>query len=339
MKVCIQITKGVNLLILILLGVAGTTQPMKKDTIIRPTNELAVPFDSMYKNKKRITTADSTKKESWRSFTNYFRLDFFSTCNAFQYLNPKELNAEKNNFYFYYNLNILNQFKMKHFNLNSAFYNELGYRKFIDSIAIKNEDVYYFKVDLNSPISKAVNVMISYQVKSQFWRTWQLKHNTNGEFERNLSSAYFSPGYINFSTGFSHDFWNTCHWEIGLAGGQITKIINEKIYESTQNEELFGIVKGKKRKVEFGLNLQLQVPARQIRKNVYWENSSRLFAKGREVIEIKSYCVDFNNGFHFLFLKHLRLGLRTKINYDLSISGKIAMSNMLLFGFYMSNKL
>lgn len=339
MKLCIQLLKWTILMSLTLLVNSGATQPMKRDTIIRPTNESAVPSDSMYKNKKQITTADSMKKESWRSFTNYFRLDFFSTLNSFQYINSTSVNIEKSNFYFYYNLNILNQFKMRFFNVNSCFYNELGYRQYLDSIAVKNEDIYYFKFDINSPLTKTLNVILTYQVKSQFWSTWQYNEGVNGRAERKLNSGYFSPGYINFSSGLSHDFWNNCHWEIGLAGGQITKIRNQKIYESTTNEELFGIVKGKKRKVEFVLNLLLQVPAKQIGKNVYWENSSRLFAKGREVVEIKSYSLDFNNGFHFLFLKHLRLGLRTKVNYDLSVSEKMVISNMILFGFYLSNKM
>ncbi len=324
---------------LFLQPIINYAQLLYHDTIIRPTAfKPFITYDSTYMNNS-VNDTNGLKKESWREFTNYFRLDFFTTINAFQYVNARDPTTDKNNAYLYYNLNITNQFTTKYISLNTYFFNELGYRKYIDSISIKNEDAYFYKVDVNSPLVKNVNVNVSYQVKSQFWKSWTYKPDSLQHLQPTLYSSYFSPGYIIFSGGISLEFWSTCRAELGLVGGQITKVKNDALYVSRKEDELYGIKKGDAKQIEFGLSLQLQVPAKKIGKFLYWENSSHVFVKSKNIKQRDGYQLDFNNGIHFLFLKYLRLGIRTKVMYDTTVSEKLYISNILLFGFYLSNKL
>ncbi len=154
-----------------------------------------------------------------------------------------------------------------------------------------------------------------------------------------MSSSYFSPGYIIYSAGVSYNFLNTSRLEIGLVGGQITKVRNDRLYEVRNEQVLYGVERGRRKQIEFGLTAQLQMPMRKIGKYFYWENSSRVFVKGKEIDKLSGYQVDVNNGLHFLFLKYMRIGIRSKINYDETVSEKPYISNMILFGFYLSNKL
>ncbi len=331
---------GIHILLYLILvkPIPTIAQYLIKDTIIRPTTESPNPPDSTV-NKRTTNTGDSTSKESWREFTNYFRLDFFTSVNAFHYLNSRDQSTEKNNFYVYYNLNITNQFKTKYLSVNACLFNELGFRHYIDSISIKNEDSYSYKLDINSPVYRKLNVNLSYQVKSQLWKSWEYRPDSANQRKAILVSSYFSPGYIMYAGGLSYDFWKISKLEIGLVGGQITKIKNDKLYDTRKEDVLYGVGKGKHKQMDFGLSAQLQIPIHRIGKFFYWENNSRLFVKGRDIQQFKKYQIDMTNGIHFLFLKYMRIGLRTKLNYDVNVSEKIFMSNMLLFGFYLSNKL
>lgn len=52
---------------------------------------------------------------------------------------------------------------------------------------------------------------------------------------------------------------------------------------------------------------------------------------------LKKYKADINNAFHYKFLKHFRVTLRTKFLYDINISDKPKIINSLTLGFYISN--
>ena len=331
---------GIDILLFLLLMNSWplSAQPQISDTIIGPTTKSPKPPDSIV-NKQTIHTSESDTKESWREFTNYFRLDFFTSMNASHYINPRGQATDKNNYYLYYNLNINNQFHTKYLSINAYLFNELGFRHYIDSISIKNEDSYSYKIDINSPLRQQLNFNLSYLVKSQLWNSWEYRIDSTNQAKAILLSSYFSPGYIIYTGGFSYNFWETAKVELGLVGGEITKIKNNTLYDTRKENVLYGIEKGKRKQINFGLSAQLQIPIHKIGKFFYWENNSQLFVKGKDIQQFKQYQLDMTNGIHFLFLKYMRIGLRTKLNYDINVSEKVSINTMLLFGFYLSNKL
>ena len=331
---------GIDILLFLLLINSWplSAQPKISDTIIGPTTKSPKPPDSSV-NKQTIHTSESDTKESWREFTNYFRLDFFTSMNASHYINPRGQSTDKHNYYLYYNLNVTNQFNTKYLSVNAFLFNELGYRQYIDSIRIKNEDSYSYKFDINTPLRQQLNFNLSYLVKSQLWNSWEYRTDSTNQSKAILMSSYFSPGYIIYSGGFSYNFWKIAKVELGLVGGEITKIKNNNLYNTRKEDVVFGIEKGKRKQFNFGLSAQLQIPIHSINKFFYWENNSRLFVKGKDIQQLKQYQIDVSNGIHFLFLKYLRIGLRTKLTYDINVSEKIYISNMILFGFYLSNKM
>ncbi|MBK7762463.1 MAG: hypothetical protein IPI46_03715 [Bacteroidetes bacterium] len=287
--------------------------------------------------KKHIVTG--TSAASWREMKNYFRLDFFTSLNGFYYQNPRNTQSEQSHLYAYYNLQVTNQFSTKYISINASLFNELGYKKFIDSIAQKSDDQYAYKFDVNTTLHKKLQAGISYQVKSQLWKTYTYEKDTLQQIHQSLYSDYFSPGYIIYTAGVSYSFWQTARFEFGLASGQTTKIRNTEIFASRKSQQLYGIENGRKKENTFGINLQLQIPNKKLGKYFYWEHNSRVFVSNETIHQLSAYKVDLNNGVHILFLKYLRMGIRTKLNYDLQISSKPYVSNMLLFGFYLSNKM
>ena len=154
-----------------------------------------------------------------------------------------------------------------------------------------------------------------------------------------MQSAYFSPGYIYYAAGLSWVYWHTGRIELGLVSGQVTRIRNQHLFETRHETELYGIQQGHHRLVDYGALLQCHLPVHRIRKYLYWEYHSRLFVKGKTLGQPNTYKLDLTNGIHLLFLKYLRLGLKTQLNYDTAVSTHPYVSHLLLFGFYIRNKL
>lgn len=278
-------------------------------------------------------------KNSWRSVTNYLRIDFFATVNASYFIHAQDARTEKSNVYGYYNFSVLDQLKAKRFSIHISMNNELGYRKYIDSIVCKNEDLWVCKTDILSPLNKNWKLSISYQIKSQLWNTWTYSYDSANRLQRSLYAGFYSPGYVNYAAGFTYLFWKNCQLQLGLLSAQTTRITNTKIFETRSQHQLYGLERSSPKQTKWGWCLQTNIPTHKIRQRWYWDHSHRFFYQHGEINQKSNWTIESQNGIYFLFLKYLRLGVLSRMNYDKMISEKVYISNTLLFGFYLSNKL
>lgn len=278
-------------------------------------------------------------KDSWRNISNYLRLDFFATLHAYYFIHARDLSSEQSSVYGYYNFSILDRFQARHLAINLAMNNELGYRKYIDSIACKNEDLWVFKTDLLSTLRKGLKFSLSYQIKSQLWNTWLYHYDAANQLQRTLYAGFYSPGYVNYSAGLTYLFWKNCQLQFGLLSAQMTFIKNTKIFETRAQHQLYGLERSSPKQTKWGWCLQTNIPTHKIRKRWYWDHSHRFFYQHGEISQKSNWTIESQNGIYFLFLKYLRLGVLSRMNYDKVISDKVYISNTLLFGFYLSNKL
>jgi hypothetical protein len=74
-------------------------------------------------------------------------------------------------------------------------------------------------------------------------------------------------------------------------------------------------------------------------KHFGWEASANIFAPKAAIGRLKSYTAESSVVLHYMFLKHMRLSLRSQMQYDESIQQQVFMANWLSLGFYVSNKL
>lgn len=114
---------------------------------------------------------------------------------------------------------------------------------------------------------------------------------------------------------------------------------NQKYYDILNTNNLYGLEKGKKSKLDYGFVLIISVPIHKIYPNIYYENFSQVKIIKDDLTLINRYCFDTNQALHFIFLKHFRLSLRTKINYDYRISLKPNIINNVALGFYFHNSM
>lgn len=288
-------------------------------------------------------TVKSNKVGRPEDYDLYYALnyDFYSTFMLQTAWNLVDKDADRDNVFGYYNLSLNGKVIVKKVKLTTAFFNEYGYRKYFDSLGTKTDDLFYFKNNLSYPILKSrlgLNLMTN--LKSQFWKTYNYRENqTTGEQERFLYSDYKSPGYFLFSGGLRYDFLESCNLELGLAGGKITNIKNKTIFDTRNQSKLYDVKKGEKRKVDFGINFQLNVPPLKLGKNLMLENFTQIYLPSKTISQPKSYTLDMNNALHLMFLKYMRFSFRTKLFYDVSVQEKMQIINQVSLGFYLTNRL
>lgn len=272
-------------------------------------------------------------------FINTFIYDFFTTLNAVTYENEQS-STQHDELNFYYNTTINNIFKTKYFTIRSYMFNEFGIRYFIDSITNKAQDQHEVRNNVQIPLKKNLKLNLGFTVKTQLWRHFEYRPDSSGNgLQRYLYTDYFSPGYMLYTCGFSLSFMRNAVLDIGLVGGKTTKIKNQNIFDDRRATTLYGLQKGETKKFNYGINVQLNVPPQKIGKHFGWECYTTAFVTKEQIGRLKGYTIDATNVFHYLFLKNLRVTLRTTVKYDELLSDKIFMMNMLSVGFYLSNKL
>jgi|694.fasta_scaffold02436_3 hypothetical protein len=290
-----------------------------------------------WKTHSSLETQESEKTKSWREFENNFRLDFFLTLNGTSFHNPSSAEQQQNLFMAYYQVSINNRLKLSWMECQLYIWNEFGYRYTAKNKAEHVQDLLHLKMDLLSKTVKEIQWIATIQSKTQLHANYQMRNNT--ATERFLHSAYYSPGYILFNTGISKRWPKQGKLELGLVGGEITRIRRQEIFTERQETELYGLKEGEQQRMEYGMNIQFQQPLRPLSKQFYWENQSRLFSSHKNLSKPENYKLNIQNSFYFLTLKYIRLGLKTEVVYDPMISSKVFMSNLFLFGFHLYNKL
>jgi hypothetical protein len=272
-----------------------------------------------------------------KQITSVIDLDFFTTFAAINVING-ETGSDCNNLYLYYNLTASNKLKMGNFQITNFYFTEFGLRKYIDSISAISDDQYNFKNSFSYFIGKsrlAFNLCII--SKSQYFKHYDYRPDSLGQMRKYLYTAYLSPGYSNFAGGVKFEFNNNCSMEFGAVNGRKTKIRNQHLFESRETNKLYGLDEGTSKKTEYGYNIIVSIPPHTISKSIYFENFSQINVNRKDVSCIKYYKLDINNAFHYKFLKHFRLTLRTKYFYDIEVSKKPKIINNLTIGFYMNN--
>lgn len=282
------------------------------------------------------TTPPLTKSRQIQIVT---ALDFFTTFAGFHVLNGTEA-EEKNNLHVYYNFSINNIVKAGSLKITNYFYTELGLKMYFDSISVISEDAYTLKNSLSYSINQskiALNVAIS--TKSQFFRHYDYRSDSSERYNQFLYTSYLSPGYTDYSFGlklFLNDFATL---EFGLVNGRVTRIRNQGIFDSRQCDFLYGLRKGETEKTEYGFSLSVNLMAMKIFKNILWENFSHINVAKDDVSMLKYYQCDVNNALHYRFFKYLRLSLKTRLLYDVNLSSKPKLTNAIILGFYLNNKI
>jgi hypothetical protein len=265
-------------------------------------------------------------------------LDFFTTFNAVRYDNQTmpdqvpQLNV-------YYNLNLDNQLRSRFFALRTILFNEYGFRHYFDSVTVKTDDNLRLRNTIQVKLYRELSIQAGTDFNTQCWKKWLPEEDTSLGRSRYLFSDYQSPGYVVYSMGVGLNFLKGGTLNLGLVGGKVTRIRNQNIFEERGAETLYGLKKGERKKAEWGISLNSAIPAQKLGSHFFWEFNSSLFIPGATSGFAKTYTGDAMAALYYVFLKYMRLSLRTDLKYDEQVQSKLFMVQRFSIGFYLSNKL
>lgn len=290
---------------------------------------------------QQSSVKDSTelaKKIQNKQIKYHYLVDFYSSFALTQLLNSRNKN-DKGSLYFYYNATIAADLYYKKIAFNSFYTTDFGVAKYFDSLAIIQADQYNFKNSFSYKLGNskfAVNFMLL--SRSQYYNQYNYSFDSTGSCLAIPKSSYKSPGYRILSGGMKYST-KSFSVELGIVNCLYTLMKNQKYYDILNTNNLYGLEKGKKSKLDYGFVLIISVPIHKIYPNIYYENFSQVKIIKDDLTLINRYCFDTNQALHFIFLKHFRLSLRTKINYDYRISLKPNIINNVALGFYFHNSM
>lgn len=299
-------------------------------------NPMKGVVDACYNDIKQTEIIMDYKRKHHIPYNFLLYYDFYTTLTALHQLN--QINTgEHNNIYFYYNVDVKSNVQLARCKWDFYFFNDYGVRHFFDSITTKTQDQLTLKNNFYYPIwKKKIYLSLQANTQTKMYNTFQYR-SSNGE--RYLYDGFMSPGVVYYSGGITIETSGNGTIQIGLGSSKVTKIKNQKIFDSRETETINGITKGQNKKEEWGIAMSAIVPMQTLGKRWHWEMACNGFTPLNHWRNLKKYTCDANNVFHFCFLKYVRLSLRTKIKYEESQSPKIGMTNHLSVGFYLNNHL
>jgi hypothetical protein len=281
---------------------------------------------------------DSVKKRHPLSFLDP-TLDFYATLSWHTAKNPHDPRF-RNNLYFYYNVTLQNRIQVKKIRISTYFFNEFGVSRYSDSVVAVSEDMFTLKNAVSYGLGRSrFSLNIGATTKSQFWKHYTYKGSVRQQLERFLFTDYLSPGYTLYAGGLRLSFWSRSSVDVGLAGARTTLIRNQKIFEDRNAKKLYGVESGQKKITSIGFNVVLNIATQKIFKNMYWEHFSQGFISMDSLRVPKSCTIDMNNAVHYLFLKYVRVSIRTQLVYDRSVQRYPSWMQQFSVGFYLNNKL
>lgn len=309
------------------------SQPICHPLFLKPASDTI-----LYKPPPRIDMTDSARLQRY-SYHWIFYYDFFTTLTAIYHINSLNPN-DINNLYFYYNIDLKSNLELRKVKWDFYLFNDYGMRYFFDSISTKTQDQLTFKNSLYYPVwNNKLFVAISASTQTQLFNTHQYRTDDQGLRHRYLYDGFMSPGVILYAGGLTYEPGGNCIINLGLGSSKVTKIKNQKIFESRNEEIINGVEKGRSKKSEIGLSLTSTVPLQHAGKHLHWEFYGNVFAPLQRLKSISAYTLDVNNVFHISLLRYVRLSLRTKVGFNALQNPKPVIQNHISLGFYLSNHL
>lgn len=296
----------------------------------------AAPFPS--KKKSNPPKMDSAYLAKW-AYHWILYYDFYTTLTGIQTSHSTNPN-EQSNLYFYYNIDIKSNLEFRKIKWDMYLFNDYGFRHFFDSLTTKTQDQLVVKQSLYYPIYKRkCYISLAANTKTKLFNTYQYRSSISGSDEKYLYDSYMSPGTIYYSGGITYEAGGNSIIQLGLGSSKVTKIRNQRIFETRNTEQINGLRQGESKKTELGLTLTSTVPIQHLNKHVHWEFYANVFTPMKNLKTVKNYTVDVNHVFHLTFLKYIRLSWRLQINYHPEQQEKPMIQHQVSLGAYLSNHL
>ena len=220
----------------------------------------------------------------------------------------------------------LNIDKSPLFKFSGTFTHNLGLQYYFDSITQVQTDNNTLTVNADLFLKKSFHLDFGSVMETQILNGYNY-NSRNGAPDRTRISSFLTPLVCTLSLGTGIEWKNFGSLNFGLSSFKLTWL-RDRLIAGRYAESIYGMPKGKKQKIEFGLNLHF-LADREIFHGVRWNCDLLLF---------KNYCkqvdMTLKNLFGIRINKFLKTNIQTRILYEKQFSEHIQVENLISFGIY-----
>jgi hypothetical protein len=218
----------------------------------------------------------------------------------------------------------------KHLWLTTRLDHHLGACYFFDSIAQIHLDDNTLSSRIEWKIVKGHSLFIASGINTRLFRGYDYHPNEHGCLIRIINASFLTPMIVAFSAGIRLEWPFAAYLNFGLSAGKFTWIRDKTIFEAQQVDLFYGVGKGKRYLLEYGLNMECRVD-REFSKWLHWEFLLMVFKN----INLPAD-VNLKNRLEFRILKYVRVNLQTRVIYESQVSRKVQFENLVSVGFRFS---
>ncbi|MBU3675705.1 MAG: hypothetical protein FGM54_00770 [Chitinophagaceae bacterium] len=295
--------------------------------LVSTSNLMAQSVDTFSRNKP-----DSIRlaRARWH-WTLYYDVHSTLTADAQCFMKQTAPNPQ---LVLYYNLDIKSRFALNTWMMETILFNDYGFTWYVDSLHNKSTDRLQYKFSLSKSWTKYFDIDISYNTQTILFPGYQYQATPQG-MKAFKQESYMSPGFIYISAGLSTLLPNAMRFQVGLASCKIARLRDTSLFASRSTQTIAGIERGKKQKVEGGINFQATCPLIKLRHQAYLEGTGLLFVPLFE----GQYNFDMNVVTHVKLWRFGRLSWRHQCQFNSSNKSAWLYRQWITLGAYLNNHL
>ena len=255
-------------------------------------------------------------------------LDYSLSANCFLFINYRN-NANTNQAGLYQNLKFQCTIGNEtYFTMTNIFIHNLGVRHYFDSITQMNEDDNSLTTRLNLKLFHELTFTFNSNITTRLLKGFDYMINDSGQLVKLLNGSFLTPLIWTFSWGVSYSWIHFGSLTLGINGGKLTHIRENKIFQIRGINSYYGIEKGDNHLLEYGMVFHLLID-KDLFAILYWNCDLLLFKNYNRPIDMT-----LKNLFGLKINKFLKTSLSTKILYEEKLSRHLQVENLLSIGFY-----
>ena len=267
--------------------------------------------DDPCKISNKPTPIDTTKAKPTATSIQY-ALNSNVNLSAFKLENASFNQARSFKIALSSNINAKTDIRINQCLINIELNDISGFEWIPDSIFQFNKDLVNFKFAIQPSEKNKVVLNFNSNAQSQKVRTFISTIDSMGRTIRKQSAGFFSPGTLLINGGLSYSGNSRNKVEFGLASFKVNCMVNKKLYNVQNTNELAGIPIEKGWVITGGLNLQ-SVLEKNLGRLLTWENSSVWFYPIGKDPKLE---VQIKNAIIWKPVSNLQACLRTNYSYD-----------------------
>jgi len=214
----------------------------------------------------------------------------------------------------------------KKFQITNDLVQNLGLLYYFDSISKFQTDENILTTRITCNVGHGVRIMASSILTTRIFNAWDATAGTGGSLGRTITSSFLTPLIGNFSGGLGFDLGKTGTLDAGVSSVKLTWLLDRGIFEKTGLDSFYGVKKGRRKLIEYGLSMHLLID-RTIGKKLQWNCDLLLFKADNSTVDMT-----MKNLFTYKINRFLKTSLQTRLFYDEDVSKQLRMENLLSFG-------